>query len=91
MKICHLHLQDGFGNPKTLICNLNEGSIQYVSFLGWGSSGMGNSLSNFQCHLPMDKETETETKEQFAKRIVDTINNKSVYRVVKELNTQITF
>jgi hypothetical protein len=91
MKLCHLHLQDGFGNPKTLICNLIDGSIRYISYLGWGDSGMGNSLSNFSCHLPMDKETETETKDEFVQRLIGIINTKSVYRVVKEINTQITF
>ena len=29
MKLCHLHLEDPYGNKKTLICKLIEGSIIY--------------------------------------------------------------
>jgi hypothetical protein len=91
MKICHLHLEDSMGNAKTLVCRLEDGSIRYVSFFGWGSSGMGNSLSNFQCDLPMDKNSEDETVEQFKQRVIDTVNKKSIYRVVKEVSTNVVF
>jgi hypothetical protein len=91
MKLCHLHLEDPYGNPKTLICSLKEGSIRYTFYGSHGSSGTPFALSNLQCTLPVDKKTEDETKEQFVQRIVDTINQVSVYRVVNEVSTQITF
>jgi len=91
MKLCHLHLVDPYGNPKTLICNLKEGSIRYTFYGSHGSSGTPFALSNLQCTLPVDKKTEDETKEQFVQRIIGTINHKSVYRVVNEVSTQITF
>jgi hypothetical protein len=91
MKLCHLHLEDSYGNPKTLICSLKEGSIRYTFYGSHGSSGTPFALSNLQCTLPVDKKTEDETKEQFVQRIVDTINQVSVYRVVNEVSTQITF
>jgi hypothetical protein len=85
MKVCHLHLEDPYGNPKTLICNLVEGSIKYVFYGGHSSSGTPYAISNLQCTLPVDKISESETKEQFVQRIKDTINNKSVCRVVNEV------
>lgn len=91
MKLCHLHLSDPHGNPSTLICNLKEGSISYTLYGGHSSSGMGHSLSNLQCTLPVDKISESETKEQFVQRIKDTINQKSVCRVVNQVSTEITF
>lgn len=91
MKLCHLHLVGSMGNKTTLICNLDEGSIRYTFFSGYGSSGMGNSLSNLQCDLPMDKISSKETKEQFVQRVIDTINQKSVCRVVNQVSTEITF
>lgn len=91
MKLCHLHLVDPYGNPKTLICNLKEGSIRYTFYGSHGSSGTPFALSNLQCTLPVDKISEDETKEQFVQRIIDTINHKSVYRVVNEVSTEVTF
>jgi len=91
MKLCHLHLQDSMGNPKTLICNLDEGSIRYVMFGGHGSSGMGFSLSNLQSTLPIEKLSKKETKEEFVKRIVRVINCESVYRVIKQVDCNVTF
>ena len=91
MKLCHLHLSDPYGNPKTLICNLKEGSISYVFYGGHSSSGVGHSLSNLQCTLPVDKLSDKETKEQFVQRIIDTINQKSRTRVVNQVSTLITF
>ena len=91
MKLCHLHLVDPYGNPKTLICNLKEGSIRYTFYGSHGSSGTPFALSNLQCTLPVDKISEDETKEQFVQRIIGTINHKSVYRVVNEVSTEITF
>lgn len=91
MKLCHLHLSDPYGNPTTLICNLTEGSIRYTMYGGHSSSGMGHSLSNLQCTLPVDKISDKETKEQFVQRVIDTINQKSVCRVVNQVSTEITF
>lgn len=91
MKLCHLHLVDPYGNPKTLICNLKEGSISYVQYGGHSSSGTPFALSNLQCTLPVDKVTEDETKEQFVQRVIDTINQKSVCRVVNRVSTELVF
>jgi hypothetical protein len=91
MKIAHLHLQDGMKNKETLICNLVDGSIRYVYYSGWGSSGMAFALSNLQCTLPVDKTYEDETTAQFVSRIKTIINTKSVVKVVEEVNCNITF
>ena len=91
MKLCHLHLADPYGNPKTLICNLKEGSISYVQYGGHSSSGTPYALSNLQCTLPIDKVTESETKEQFVQRVIDTINQKAVCRVVNRVSTELVF
>ena len=91
MKLCHLHLEDPYGNPRTLICNLKEGSIRYTFYGSHGSSGTPFALSNLQCTLPVDKISEDETKEQFVQRIIGTINHKSVYRVVNQVSTEVTF
>lgn len=91
MKLCHLHLVDPYGNPKTLICNLKEGSISYVQYGGHSSSGTPYALSNLQCTLPVDKISEDETKEQFVQRVIDTINQKSVCRVVNRVSTELVF
>ena len=91
MKLCHLHLVDPYGNPRTLICNLTEGSIRYTFYGSHTSSGTPFALSNLQCTLPVDKISDKETKEQFVQRIIDTINHKSVYRVVNKVSTEVTF
>lgn len=91
MKLCHLHLVDSLGNKKTLICRLVNGSISYTFYGSHSSSGLPFSISNLQCTLPVDKISEKETKEQFVKRVIDIINNKSVYRVVNQVSTEITF
>jgi hypothetical protein len=91
MKICHLHLTDPFGNKQTLICQLKNGSINYVYYSGWMDSGIPYALSNLQCVLPIEKIDDTETKEQFTQRIIDIINNKSVVRVAKQVSTEVTF
>lgn len=91
MKLCHLHLTDPYGNPKTLVCNLKEGSIRYTFYGSHGSSGTPYALSNLQCTLPVDKVSENETKEQFVQRVVDTINHKSVCRVVNQVSTNVNF
>jgi hypothetical protein len=91
MKLCHLHLEDYSGNKKTLVCNLDEGSIRYVFYGGWNDSGTSFSLSNLQCTLPIEKLNDSETKEQFVQRIINTINKDSVVKVVKQISTQITF
>lgn len=91
MKLCHLHLEDPYGNKKTLICRLVEGSIKYTFYGGTTSSGTPYSLSNLQCTLPVDKRNEFETKEEFKERIISEINDNSVCRVVNEVSTEITF
>lgn len=91
MKLCHLHLQDSLGNKKTLICRLEEGSIRYTLYGSHGSSGIGFSLSNLQCELPVEKLSPEETKEEFVRRVVRNINWKSVCKVVKEVDCNVTF
>jgi len=91
MKLCHLHLEDPYGNKKTLICKLVEGSITYRLYGSHTSSGTGFSLSNLQCNLPVDKRNDFETKEEFQQRVINEVNDNSVCRVVNQVSTQITF
>lgn len=91
MKICHLHLQDGFSNKYTLVCSLKDGSIRYSLYGGWSDSGTSYSLSNLSCTLPIEKVNEAETKEEFTKRIINIINIKSVYKVLKQVATEVKF
>ena len=91
MKLCHLHLRDSMGNPKTLICRLEEGAVNYTMYGGHGSSGTGFSLSNLQCTLPIEKLSKKETKEEFVKRIVKVINYESVCRVIKQVDCNVAF
>lgn len=90
-KLCHLHLQGGFGGKSTLICWLKNGCITYVFYGGWASSGTPYALSNLQCSLPVDLESEDETVDQFVSRVVKIINTKSVERVIERVNCNITF
>jgi|TARA_B100001093_G_scaffold519811_1_gene610657 hypothetical protein len=90
MKLSHLHLKDVYGNPKTLVCRLSEGSIRYSLFGGHSSSGTPFAISNLGISLPIDKVHEEETREEFSNRIKETIN-KSSYSVVNEVSTKITF
>ena len=91
MKICHLHLADPYGNPKTLVCRLDEGSIIYILYGSHGSSGTPFALSNLQCTLPVEKLNSKETKEQFTKRVINIINTKSVCRVVHQVDCEVKF
>jgi len=91
MKICHLHLHDSMGNPKTLICRLEGGSVHYNLYGGHGSSGTGFSLGNLQCHLPIEKNSPDETKEAFVKRVIRAVNEESVCKVIKEVDCNVTF
>jgi hypothetical protein len=47
-KLFHFHLEDGYGNAKTLVCLVVNGSIKYSFYGGHGSSGTPFSLSNIQ-------------------------------------------
>lgn len=85
MKLAHLHLKDPFGNLSTLICRLEDGSIQYRLWTGIQSSGMGESLSNLQANLPVEKANKNETKEEFVKRLINIINTKSVRTVINQV------
>ena len=91
MKIAHLHLTDYLKNKYTLVCRLtDEGSLKYIHYGGWGSSGMGHSLSNLQCDLPLQKKFDAQTKEEFVEWLIDIINNQSVKNVEKEIK-EVTF
>lgn len=89
-KLCHLHLEDGFGNKHTLICYLKNGSISYSFYSGTGSSGIGFALSNLQCTLPIETKGK-ETREQFVKRLIEIINTKAVERVIHRVKETVTF
>ena len=89
-KIAHLHLKDYSNNKYTLICRIKNGSMNYILYSGWSSSGMPNSLSNLQCNLPMFPNP-NETEEKFVDRIVDTINRDSVKYVEKRIPVEVTF
>jgi hypothetical protein len=79
------------GNPKTLICRVEGGSVHYNLYGGHGDSGIGFSTGNLQCTLPIEKLSPKETKEAFVKRIVKVINYESVCRVVKQVDCNVTF
>ena len=87
MKIFHFQLSNSRGkNLETLVCNLNAGSIDYIYYSGHSSSGCPLALSNLQCVLPVFKEDDKETKEQFAYRVANIINRDSVRRVINRVN-----
>ena len=78
MTITHLHLKDGFGNKRTLICRLTEeGYLNYIHYGGWASSGTPHALSNLQCDLPMGKKTPNQTQEEFARWVIKIITLES--------------
>ena len=86
----HFLLEDPMNNKSSLILRINEqsGFISYRLYIGHGSSGMGESLSNLQCdHLPYEKRTEDESIEDFKHRVAITINADSVRRVIRERKT----
>ena len=100
MKIFHFHLEDGFGNLQTLICELKNGAIKYRYYTGTASSGIPLALSNLQVgykhgtELPMDNLTSTGnklSKQEFTDRCRYIINMDSVKRVVNEVATEVTF
>lgn len=87
MKIFHFQLSNGRGkNLSTLVCNLNAGSIDYTYYSGHSSSGCPLALSNLQCVLPVFKEDDKETKEQFTDRVENIINRDSDRRVTNRVN-----
>ena len=92
MKLAHLHLEDPFGNPFTLICNYNEEGeyISYKLYSSHGSSGMANSLSNLQCTLPLEKSSPNQTAEQFKDELIKFINKESTEKVVHSVE-KVTF
>jgi hypothetical protein len=74
MKILHLHLRDGLGNPRTLTCHLNDGCIEYKAWAGHGSSGTrirANDLCpGHKKHFPIDN-PDGLSLEQFKDSILD--------------------
>ena len=100
MKIFHFHLDDGFGNLQTLICELKNGAIKYRYYTGTASSGIPLAFSNLQVgykhgtELPMDNLTSTGnklSKQEFTDRCRYIINMDSVKRIVNEVETEVTF
>ena len=95
-KIFHFHLEDGMKNKSTLICELNNGSIKYRFYGGTTSSGISFSLSNLQVgykrgnSLPVDNKRKL-SKQEFTDIVRYIINTDSVYRVVNEVETEVTF
>jgi len=96
MKIFHLHLDDGCSNKSTLICKLVDGSIKYHFFSGVASSGGNLALSNLQVGykhgglLPVDNKRKL-SKREFTDFVKTLINTDSVFRVVNEVETEVTF
>ena len=100
-KLLHLHLEDNYGNPSTLICRLGDSGISYTYYQGHGSSGMGYSLSNIQFYtiengdirwqrnasLPIEN-LPNETISQFTRRVMDMLD-KSTTNIVKAINTKV--
>lgn len=95
-KVFHFHLEDGCKNKSTLICNLIDGSIKYSFFTGTASNGTPLALSNLQVgykfggSLPIRNDW-GRTKQQLTKFVKSIINVDSVYRVVNEVETEVTF
>jgi NADPH:quinone reductase-like Zn-dependent oxidoreductase len=94
MKIFHFQLQDSLGNKKTLICRLTDGSIRYVLYGGWGSSGISFSLDNISMryrgnYLPVQNE-EGETKEEFTARVWQMLEDSSS-KPVHSVNVNVEF
>ena len=102
-KLFHFHLEDGYGNKKTLVCRLVDGAIKYSFYGGHGSSGTPFSLSNIQFYdvvngnmawkrgvsLPVENE-EGEDLFEFKARVKYMLNHSTV-NFVKEVNTNVTF
>jgi len=104
MNILHLHSEDSLKNKQTLICRLSNGTISYILYGGWGSSGTPFSVSNIQLYdrvdgqikwkgrgasLPIDN-LDGETLEAFKARVIAALNN-STFHIVNEVNTNVSF
>ena len=102
-KLFHFHLEDGYGNTKTLVCLVVNGSIKYSFYGGHGSSGTPFSLSNIQFYditngnmnwkrdasLPVENE-EGEGLDDFKARVKYMLYH-STDKFVKEVSTNVTF
>lgn len=91
MKILHFQLSDPMNNKSTLISRLENGEIKYSYFSGWSSSGTPLALSNLHINLPIDKEYEEETQDEFILRVLNLIQEFSPYKVFKVVETNIKF
>ena len=104
-KIAHLHIGENKydydnkcfvpddsrrANRMTLIGTLKGGSIDYILYKGWTSSGTGFALSNLSVDLPVYKSHPEQTKEEFVQELVDRINATNLYRVVRQVE-KVTF
>lgn len=93
MKIFQFNLQDDLGNKSTLVCSLKNGSLRYVLYSGWGSSGMPLSVSNicmrFHDHLPVEN-IPNETKKEFIQRVWDILEDSSD-KPVRNVNVNVKF
>jgi len=95
----HFLLEDYNDNKSSLILRLNESSgyISYRLYMGHGSSGMGEALSNLQCvksiggrredALPYEKVRADETMDEFKQRVIEAIDKYSVRKFVRERKT----
>lgn len=96
MKVFHLHLEDGWSNKSTLVCELNNGSIRYKFFGGTASEGIRYSLNNLQVgykfggSLPVDNKRGL-SKREFTDFVKTLINTDSVFRVINEVETEVKF
>lgn len=106
-KLFHLHLEDGYGNAKTLICRLINGSVRYTFYTGTTDSGIGLCLSNIQFykytfvggqkHLHWDRNLSLPVEnldgetEGEFKNRVLSMLDNSTSKVIKDINTKVAF
>lgn len=96
-KIAHLHIGENKydsdnkrwlptnHNKMTLICTLDGGSLGYILYSGWSSSGTPFALTNMAVDLPVYKAHPYQTEEEFVQELVDRINVSNLYRVVRQV------
>ena len=84
-KLFHFHLEDGYGNKKTLVCLLVDGAIniQFYDIVN------GNMAWKRDASLPVENE-EGEDLDEFKARVKYMLNHSTV-DFVKEVNTNVTF
>ena len=96
MKLAHLHLHDGWENKQTLIAHLQDGSICYRYYTGWGSSGIPLALDNLQVgyrygsQLPLDNHRNLSVDE-WRDLLCGIVNTDSTNRVIDVIPNEVKF